>query len=191
LSSKRARRDSRDERTRASDDSDEIDDRSPGAPRYHQVIPADDYDEYEPEDNTAPLKIIIASLSLIFICVLAVLVYKINSVTTELENARAEIGKLYTEAQYQDAVDDSNRNKQEVAKLTKELDDLKAQFSKGAYIDASNLSGQTVYTIESGDTLGGIANKFNVSIEQLMTWNGLENDMIQQGKTLIVVEPQE
>jgi membrane-bound lytic murein transglycosylase D len=42
------------------------------------------------------------------------------------------------------------------------------------------------YRIARGDTLGGIARRFHVSIGQLRTWNGLPNSRIRAGRYLIV-----
>jgi membrane-bound lytic murein transglycosylase D len=42
------------------------------------------------------------------------------------------------------------------------------------------------YRIASGDTLGGIARRFSVSVAQLRSWNGLPNSRIRAGRFLIV-----
>ncbi len=42
------------------------------------------------------------------------------------------------------------------------------------------------YRIASGDTLGGIARRFGVSVTQLRSWNGLPNSRIRAGRYLIV-----
>ena len=47
-----------------------------------------------------------------------------------------------------------------------------------------SVNGVTYYKIKEGDTLGGIAKKFHVSVKQLKAWNGLKSDMIRTGKTL-------
>lgn len=47
-----------------------------------------------------------------------------------------------------------------------------------------SINGVTYYKIKAGDTLGGIAKKFHVSVKQLKTWNGLKSDAIRAGKTL-------
>lgn len=47
-----------------------------------------------------------------------------------------------------------------------------------------SINGVTYYKIKEGDTLGGIAKKFRVSVKQLKAWNGLKSDMICAGKTL-------
>lgn len=47
-----------------------------------------------------------------------------------------------------------------------------------------SINGVTYYKIKAGDTLGGIAKKFHVSVKQLKAWNGLKSDAIRAGKTL-------
>lgn len=47
-----------------------------------------------------------------------------------------------------------------------------------------SVNGVTYYKIKEGDTLGGIAKKFRVSVKQLKAWNGLTSDIIRAGKTL-------
>ena len=46
------------------------------------------------------------------------------------------------------------------------------------------IMGYSSYKIKEGDTLGGIAKKFHVSVKQLKAWNGLKSDNIRAGKTL-------
>ncbi|MGE7219347.1 LysM peptidoglycan-binding domain-containing protein, partial [Priestia koreensis] len=48
-------------------------------------------------------------------------------------------------------------------------------------------SGPTTYTVKSGDTLSGIAVKFNVTVAQLQSWNNISNaDTIKIGQVLKV-----
>jgi len=48
-----------------------------------------------------------------------------------------------------------------------------------------NTSKSYKYTIKSGETLGGIANRHNVSIKQLMAWNNIRNaKSVRAGKSL-------
>lgn len=46
-------------------------------------------------------------------------------------------------------------------------------------------SGKPIYyKIKNGDTLGGIAERYGVSVRKLRSWNGLRNNKIRAGKTL-------
>lgn len=49
----------------------------------------------------------------------------------------------------------------------------------------STLGGST-YVIQSGDCLGSIAIKYGMSVDELKALNGLQTDLIQAGKTLLV-----
>jgi LysM repeat protein len=42
------------------------------------------------------------------------------------------------------------------------------------------------YTVKSGDTLWGISHKFNVSVNNLKSWNNLSSNVIRPGQTLTV-----
>lgn len=50
-------------------------------------------------------------------------------------------------------------------------------------VDSSN---NQTYKVVSGDTLWGIANKHNISAEQLSLWNELQNEVVSVGQTLRV-----
>lgn len=45
---------------------------------------------------------------------------------------------------------------------------------------------KTVYRIKRGDTLGGIAARYNVKVSDIRKWNNLRSEMIREGKTLII-----
>lgn len=50
-----------------------------------------------------------------------------------------------------------------------------------------NSDEKAVYVeVESGDTLWGIASDFNVTVQHLQQWNGLDNDLITVGSMLVV-----
>ena len=61
-----------------------------------------------------------------------------------------------------------------------EIELLQRTSVNGAY----SINGITYYKIKEGDTLGGIAAKFRVSVKQLKAWNNLQSDFIRAGKTL-------
>jgi membrane-bound lytic murein transglycosylase D len=46
--------------------------------------------------------------------------------------------------------------------------------------------GSRVHRVKKGDTLGGIASKYGVSVAQIKKWNGLKSNAISIGKRLIV-----
>ena len=64
-----------------------------------------------------------------------------------------------------------------------EIDLLQKTSVNGAY----TVNGVTYYKIKEGDTLGGIAAKFRVSVKNLKSWNGLTSDLIRAGKTLKIL----
>jgi len=46
-----------------------------------------------------------------------------------------------------------------------------------------------VHVVRSGETLGAIANRYKISVSNLMDWNNLESSLIQVGQQLIVRPP--
>jgi hypothetical protein len=61
-----------------------------------------------------------------------------------------------------------------------EIDLMQKTGLNGGY----SVNGITYYKIKEGDTLGGIAAKFHVSVKRLKSFNGLTSDFIRAGKTL-------
>lgn len=47
---------------------------------------------------------------------------------------------------------------------------------------------QNSYVVENGDNLKKIAKKFNISITQLKSWNGLETDYLIEGQSLVITK---
>ena len=45
------------------------------------------------------------------------------------------------------------------------------------------------YVVQSGDSLYSIANAFDASVQDIIDWNNLDNDFLQIGQELIVVDP--
>ncbi|HSV87493.1 MAG TPA: LysM peptidoglycan-binding domain-containing protein [Bacteroidales bacterium] len=46
-----------------------------------------------------------------------------------------------------------------------------------------------VHVVRSGETLGAIANRYQISLENIMAWNNLESSLIRVGQQLIVRPP--
>lgn len=63
-----------------------------------------------------------------------------------------------------------------------EIDMAQKTSIAGGYM----VNGKMFYKIKQGDTLGGIAKKFHVTVSQLQKWNGLTSTNIYAGKNLRV-----
>lgn len=53
----------------------------------------------------------------------------------------------------------------------------------------NNISGGTIlpYVVQNGDTLAAIAKKYNVTVEQLVKWNNIQNpDVLLVGQQLVI-----
>lgn len=61
-----------------------------------------------------------------------------------------------------------------------EIDLAQRTSLRGGY----RVNGVTYYKVRKGDTLGGIAKKYHVSVKQLQKWNHLSGTNIRVGKTL-------
>jgi LysM repeat protein len=48
---------------------------------------------------------------------------------------------------------------------------------------------QTIYTVQNGDTLGGIALRFGVTVEAIQTLNDLDSTLIYVGQVLQIPQP--
>ena len=77
-----------------------------------------------------------------------------------------------------------NRNFENKETIKKNENLLKDDLEGGAFTEG----GVTTFEVESGDTLSGIANDLDTSVEAIKKANGLTSDTIQIGETLVIPE---
>ena len=53
---------------------------------------------------------------------------------------------------------------------------------------SSDNAKKLIYTVKQGDTLGGIARKYNVSVNNIKTWNNLKSDNIGINQKLVIYQ---
>ena len=66
--------------------------------------------------------------------------------------------------------------------MKKLIGDATENIEAGAFTEG----GKTTFEVESGDTLSGIANDLDTSVEAIKKANGLTSDTIQIGETLVI-----
>ena len=69
---------------------------------------------------------------------------------------------------------------------TKTSNSSKSSSSSSSTSTATTSSSGATYTVKAGDTLSGIAAKHNVSISDLMKWNGLDTTLIYPGNVFVI-----
>ncbi|BCA84753.1 muramidase [Enterococcus saigonensis] len=50
----------------------------------------------------------------------------------------------------------------------------------------NNSNAKTYYTVQSGDSVWSVANRYNISMNTLVTWNNIKNNFIYPGQRLVV-----
>jgi membrane-bound lytic murein transglycosylase D len=56
-------------------------------------------------------------------------------------------------------------------------------------VSVTGIASPQRYTVRAGDTLVTVADRFNVSIEELRKWNALSTSSVKPGRVLYVAEP--
>jgi membrane-bound lytic murein transglycosylase D len=59
-------------------------------------------------------------------------------------------------------------------------------YSKKSRYVPSGKNGKVIYTVEEGDNIGYIAQRYKVNINDLKDWNGLDNNIIRIGQKLVI-----
>ena len=62
---------------------------------------------------------------------------------------------------------------------------VKPKSNKGKKIEKFSEE-RVVYTVRSGDYLGKVANKYNVTVSSIKKWNGLKNNSLRIGQRLVI-----
>jgi membrane-bound lytic murein transglycosylase D len=89
--------------------------------------------------------------------------------------------KIYAYLEYTDT--HKEKTKQEYAALSSK--DSIASSPDSTFVSKPKFERKTQYhTIKSGESLGKIADKYNVSISNLKSWNHIKGNTIQAGKKL-------
>ncbi|MDR1539379.1 MAG: LysM peptidoglycan-binding domain-containing protein [Clostridiales bacterium] len=165
---------------------------SSSAPRRKQIIgdSEDEYEDYDIEDNSAVLKILLTAFSIIFIGILAVLIYKINTVSNDLAAAEATIASLPTIDEYDRVRNESAQKDQEIKLLNDQLQLYQDPSSTANQNSQPQAGLEGTYTVVSGDSLGKIAELYNTTVSNLMEWNNLSDaNSIREGTVLNVKPP--
>ncbi len=75
-----------------------------------------------------------------------------------------------------------------IAKYTKTVDvgTIRLDFSKDNTTEQSTESFDSSYTVQTGDTLSGIAKRYSTTVEKLQTYNDIEGTLITIGQKLSI-----
>lgn len=148
---------------------------------------SDDDENYDLEigNNAAGLKILMGLMFIIFIVIISVLIYKNNELSNQYQETQAQLEAAPSEQDLTDARAQISTRDQTIQQLTSELSQYRvANAVAGDLIETPDGS---VYVVAANDTLGKIAQEYQVSINQIMDWNNLDNaDNIKIGQRLIV-----
>ncbi len=144
-------------------------------PRYNQDYDYDDYPDYRQRGLTS-VGLPPGQLALI-IGVNAVISLVISVAVVLIANRQALPGDVATPAPQVESV----------VTVSPEPAGSSTPAAQGATPAAEGSVQPTTYLVQAGDTLSAIADKFGVSLSDLMTVNGLTNqDFIQVGQELII-----
>lgn len=105
--------------------------------------------------------------------------YFIHRLTGQIEPVLVEYGFI-------DNVNDSNKLKNNLLDYVEGAVKALAEYSGYDYFPPNQSGSSNTYTVQRGDTLYGIAQKFNTSVSELKSLNNLTSDILNIGQVLRV-----
>jgi len=158
------------------------------AKKARRLAPEPDDDEnydFEIGYNAAGLKIIMGLMLITFIVIISILVYQLNVIKNQADLLQTQLDEAPSQQEVDAAKADASAKDQTIAQLTLELNQYKVDNTPvGQLVETPEGS---VYVVAANDTLGKIAQEYQVSINQIMEWNNMDDaDSIKVGQKLIV-----
>ena len=153
---------------------------------------SEDEENYDLEigNNSVGLKILMGLMLITFIVIISVLIYKLTVLNDEFKIVLEKLEAAPTVQEIQNLKAEISDRELTIKELTDELSRYRAfNAVSGELIETPEGS---IYVVATNDTLGGIAQEFEVSVAQIMEWNDLANaDNIKVGQRLIVKKADE
>ena len=159
--------------------------------RARNPEPDDDENyDFEIGNNAAGLKILMGLMLIAFIVIISVLIYKLTLLNDDFAALQEKYNAAPTQQELADAKADAATKDLSIKQLNDELSRYRAaNATAGELVETPEGS---VYVVAQHDTLGQIAEEYDVSINQIMEWNSLDNaDSIRIGQRLIVKKAEE
>lgn len=158
----------------------------------HQAF---DYDYSRPQNSLG--KIFIASLFVIFLCLIAVLLFKINSLNTQLENVKLQVDENSKAKEKLQTVLIENEN---MKKMIEDLGNNQKTEISSESVQPNQITNnyeaviphadqETEYIVQSGDTLSAISKKFYGTTNlynKIIERNKLTTENLNENQKLII-----
>lgn len=175
------------------------------APQKTSPYGGADYDDYEEEgDASGALKVALAIVSCVFLVILAVMVFKINSTSAQLKEADAKLKAVSdNEVQLETLKMEKDALKEERDRLQMENDELRsasvgapqegseegldADADGSESNEAGTSSGERIHTVAQGDTLTKISQQYYGAPDQydkIKQANNLTSNDLSVGQRL-------
>lgn len=157
-----------------------------------------DYDYTRPKSSIG--KLFIATLFIVFLCIIAALVFKINFLNNQIEEikmtaqdnsqAKQKLQEVLIENEnMKKMIEDLSNN--QVASENSEEKEIEVEKPKDEPKTVSSAPSQTEYIVQTGDTLSSISKKFYGTTNlynKIMEKNNLKSENLSEGQKLIIPE---